>query len=137
LIKEKKTGNMIFGIGIDTIEVLRIEKTIAQYGDQFLHRIYTKDEIAYCNWRKFSSEHFAARFAAKEAFAKAIGTGIRQGFIWKEVEVTKEYSGKPSITLQGSMIEKVKKMVGSEYQIQISLTHTKNIAEAMVIIEKL
>src|SRR5205823_2642452 len=128
---------MIFGIGIDTIEVPRIEKTIAEYGDQFLTRIYTVDEIAYCNWRKFSAEHFAARFAAKEAFAKAIGTGIRRGFIWKEVEVRNEYSGKPIIKLHGTMIEKVENIVKSNYQIQLSLTHTKNIAEATVVIEKL
>jgi len=128
---------MIFGIGIDTIEVPRIERTIAEYGDQFLNRIYTDDEVAYCNFRKFHSEHFAARFAAKEAFAKAIGTGIRRGFIWKEVEVGKEYSGKPIITLHGSMIGKAQKIIGGNYQIQVSLTHTKFVAEAMVVIEKL
>jgi len=128
---------MIFGIGIDTIEVPRIERTVAEYRGQFLNRIFTDDEIAYCNFRKFHAEHFAARFAAKEAFAKAIGTGIRRGFIWKEVEVRKEYSGKPMVALHGSMIEKVGKIVGESYQIQLSLTHTKNIAEAMVVIEKL
>ncbi len=128
---------MIFGIGIDTIEVQRIEKTIAEYGDQFLLRIYTDAEVRYCRSRKFSAEHFAARFAAKEAFAKAIGTGIRRGFIWKEVEVQKEYSGKPIIKLQGSMIGNVAKIVGAEYQIQVSITHTKNMAEAMVAVEKL
>ena len=128
---------MIFGIGIDTIEVSRIALTISRYGEQFLLRIFTGDEIAYCNSRRFSAEHFAARFAAKEAFAKAIGTGIRRGFIWREVEVQKEYSGKPMIALQGSMIEKVMKLVGDKYQIQLSLTHTKDIAEAMVVIEKL
>jgi holo-[acyl-carrier protein] synthase len=128
---------MIFGIGIDTIEVPRIERSIAEYGAQFLERIYTPDEVAYCNWRKFSAEHFAARFAAKEAFAKAIGTGIRQGFIWKEVEVSKERTGKPLILLAGSMTEKVRKRIGSDFRIQLSLTHTKTIAEAMVIIETL
>ena len=128
---------MIFGIGIDTIEVPRIEKTIADYGDRFLNRIYTSDEIAYCNWRKFSAEHFAARFAAKEAFAKAIGTGIRRGFIWKEVEVIKEYSGKPAIALNGTMAGKAGNIVGQEHGIHVSLSHTKDIAEAMVIIEKL
>jgi holo-[acyl-carrier protein] synthase len=127
---------MIFGIGIDTIEVSRIEQTIANYGDQFLSRIFTHDEIAYCNFRRFHAEHFAARFAAKEAFAKAIGTGIRRGFIWKEVEVQNENSGKPVIVLHGSMIEKTGKIVASEYQIQLSLSHTKNVAEAIVIIEK-
>ena len=128
---------MIVGIGIDTIEVPRIERTISEYGEQFLQRIYTPDEVAYCRWRKFSGEHFAARFAAKEAFAKAIGTGIRRGFIWKEVEVTKEMSGKPGITLHGSMIEKTKKIAGADYRIQVSLTHTKTIAEAIVVIETL
>jgi holo-[acyl-carrier protein] synthase len=127
---------MIFGIGIDTIEVPRIERTISEYGEQFLNRIFTDDEIKYCQSRRFSAEHFAARFAAKEAFAKAIGTGIRRGFIWKEVEVGKEYSGKPVIAIHGSMIRNVAKIVGSEYLVQISLTHTKEVAEAMVIIEK-
>jgi holo-[acyl-carrier protein] synthase len=127
---------MIFGIGIDTIEVSRIERTISEYGDQFLHRIFTQAEIAYCQSRRFSAEHFAARFAAKEAFAKAIGTGIRHGFVWKEVEVRKEYSGKPLIVLHGSMIGNVAKIVGLEYSVQVSLSHTKDMAEAMVIIEK-
>src|SRR5438105_11434227 len=122
---------MIFGIGIDTIEVPRIERTISEYDQQFLHRIFTDGEIAHCNWRKLSAEHFAARFAAKEAFAKAIGTGIRRGFIWKEVEVTKEYSGKPLIQLRGSMIEKVKKIIGAEYGVHVSLSHTRENAEAM------
>lgn len=84
-----------------------------------------------------SGEHFAARFAAKEAFAKAIGTGIRRGFIWKEVEVCKELSGKPVIELNGTMIKKVEKIIGGMYKIQLSLSHTKNIAEAMVVIETL
>src|SRR5437773_1947474 len=127
---------MIFGIGIDTIEVPRIARTIEEYNNQFLNRIFTTDEIRYCNWRKYSAEHFAARFAAKEAFAKAIGTGIRKGFIWREVEVTNEFSGKPVIVLQGTMIEKVKKIVTSDYQILVSLTHTKTMAEAIVMIEK-
>jgi holo-[acyl-carrier protein] synthase len=128
---------MIFGIGIDTIEVARIAQTIADYGDQFVHRIFTDDEIAYCRSRRFSAEHFAARFAAKEAFAKAIGTGIRRGFVWKEVEVGKEFSGKPSIVLHGSMIEKVTKIVAALYHTQLSLTHTKELAEAIVVLEKL
>ena len=128
---------MIFGIGIDTIEVPRIAKSISIYNEQFLQRVFSEDETAYCRSRRFSAEHFAARFAAKEAFAKAIGTGIRRGFIWKEVEVQKEYSGKPILVLRGSMIEKVLAIVGNRYHIQLSLTHTKDLAEAIVIIEKL
>lgn len=128
---------MIFGIGIDTIEVPRIAQTISGYGGQFVNRIFTADEIAYCNSRKFSAEHFAARFAAKEAFAKAIGTGIRRGFIWNEVEVRKEFSGKPILMLNGSMIQKAATIIGAAYQIQLSLSHTKDLAEAIVVIEKL
>ncbi|MFI5264420.1 MAG: holo-ACP synthase [Candidatus Kapaibacterium sp.] len=128
---------MIFGIGIDSIEVARIADAISVYGEQFLHRIFTDEEISYCRSRRFSAEHFAARFAAKEAFAKAIGTGIRRGFIWKEVEVRKEYSGKPILTLHGSMIEKVIRIVDGNYHVQLSLTHTKDMAEAMILIEKL
>ena len=128
---------MIFGIGIDTIEVPRIAQTISDYGEQFVNRIFTQEETTYCMSRRFSAEHFAARFAAKEAFAKAIGTGIRHGFVWKEVEVGKEYSGKPLILIRGSMIGNVAKIVGSEYILQVSLTHTKEVAEAVVIIEKL
>jgi holo-[acyl-carrier protein] synthase len=128
---------MIFGIGIDTIEVPRISKTISEYNEQFLHRIYTKAEIDYCLSRRYSAEHYAARFAAKEAFSKAIGTGIRRGFRWSEVEVVKEFSGKPAIRLLGSMDGIAEHIIGKNYQIQLSLTHTKEIAEAIVIIEKL
>ncbi|MDP4219071.1 MAG: holo-ACP synthase [Bacteroidota bacterium] len=127
---------MIFGIGIDTIEVERIAKTLSDYGDQFRNRIFTEDESAYCLSRRFSAEHFAARFAAKEAFAKAIGTGIRRGFRWREVEVRKEYSGKPIVLLHGTMIGKVASIVGPDYSVSVSLTHTKELAEAIVIIEK-
>ncbi|MEP7234256.1 MAG: holo-ACP synthase [Ignavibacteriota bacterium] len=128
---------MIFGIGIDTIEVPRIAETIGSYGEQFLQRIFDEREIAYCRSRRFSAEHFAARFAAKEAFAKAIGTGIRRGFVWREVAVVNEYSGKPTIVLLGSMIEKVLKITSLDYQIQLSLSHTKALAEAIVTIETL
>ena len=126
---------MIFGIGIDTIEVRRIQKTMEQYGLQFIERIFGENEIAYCQSRAKKYEHFAARFAAKEAFAKALGTGVRRGFRWKEVTVHNAYSGKPSIELTGSMIETAAKIIGAKYQVQLSLTHTAEIAEATAIIE--
>lgn len=128
---------MIFGIGVDTMEVARIAETITQYSNQFVRRIFTNSEISYCLSHRFSAEHFAARFAAKEAFSKALGTGIRQGFVWREVEVGKEFSGKPRIVIHGSMIEKVTNIVGRDYRVQLSMTHTKNVAEAVVVIEKL
>lgn len=127
--------NMIFGIGIDTIEVRRIQQTMEQYGLQFIERIFSENEIAYCQSRAKKYEHFAARFAAKEAFAKALGTGVRRGFRWKEVTVHNAYSGKPSIELAGSMVETAAKIIGAKYQVQLSITHTAELAEATAIIE--
>ncbi len=128
---------MIFGIGIDTIEVARIKQTIEHYGTQFTGRIYGEHEIAYCQSRAKLYEHFAARFAAKEAFAKALGTGVRRGFRWKEVTVRNAMSGKPLIELQGSMIERASSLIKEEYNCQLSITHTAEIAEAIVVIETL
>lgn len=126
---------MLFGIGIDTIEVPRIARSIEVYGDQFLKRIYCEEEIRYSSRRPHAAEHFAARFAAKEAFAKALGTGVRRGFIWKEVCVRKEFSGRPFLELGWKMQGRAAKIIGKEFRMQLSITHTKEIAEAIVTIE--
>ncbi|HET9136479.1 MAG TPA: holo-ACP synthase [Candidatus Kapabacteria bacterium] len=126
---------MIFGFGIDTIEVVRIKQAIEEYGLQFTDRIYAEHEMTYCSERMRKYEHFAARFAAKEAFSKALGTGARRGFRWKEVSVRNTISGKPQIELHGSMFERSKMLIGTQYQIQLSITHTDELAEAIVIIE--
>lgn len=126
---------MIFGIGIDTIEVPRIARSIATYGDQFVKRIYCEDEIRYCAGRPHAAEHFAARFAAKEAFAKALGTGVRRGFTWKDVCVLKEWSGRPFLELRGVMESRARHIIGADFALQLSITHTKEIAEAIVTIE--
>lgn len=126
---------MIFGVGIDTIEVERIERTIKHYGAQFTNRIYSEIEFAYSTSRPKQYEHFAARFAAKEAFAKALGTGVRRGFRWKEVSVSNQYSGQPVITLSGYMTERANTIIGASFRIHTSLTHTATIAEAIVTIE--
>src|SRR5437660_1769121 len=110
---------MIFGIGIDTIEVPRIARSIATYGDQFVKRIFSEEEIRYCSGRPHAAEHFAARFAAKEAYSKAIGTGVRRKFVWKNVVVRKEWSGRPFIELQGETAEVAKKIVQGEFMIQL------------------
>jgi holo-[acyl-carrier protein] synthase len=127
---------VIFGIGIDTIEVPRIARSIEIYGEQFLHRIYAEEEIRYCIGRPHAAEHFAARFAAKEAFAKALGTGVRRGFVWRHVIVMKEWSGQPFIALREEMGERAKKIIGSDFHVNLSITHTKEIAEAIVTIEQ-
>ena len=126
---------MIFSVGVDTIEPERIEKTISIYGDRFLDRIYHPDEIAYCKFSARSSEHFAARFAAKEAFSKALGTGIRGGFRWREVVIRRHPSGKPYLVLEGSMSKLAERIVGSAFRLHVSLSHSKTNAEAVVIIE--
>jgi holo-[acyl-carrier protein] synthase len=126
---------MIFGIGIDTIEVARIAKSIETYGDQFVKRIYAESEIRYCAGRPHAAEHFAARFAAKEAYAKAIGTGVRRKFVWRDVVVEKEYSGRPYIRLAGEMEDRARNIISVDFRIQLSITHTKEIAEAIVTIE--
>ncbi len=127
---------MIFGIGIDTIEVPRIARSIETYGDQFVKRIFSEEEIRYCSRRPHAAEHFAARFAAKEAFAKALGTGVRRGFIWRKVVVLKELSGRPFLLLRDEMGERARQIIGSEFVAQLSITHTKEIAEAIVTIER-
>lgn len=126
---------MIFGTGIDAIEVDRIRRSIETYGEQFLRRIYSEEEVAYCNWKPNSYEHFAARFAAKEAFSKALGTGWRRGFIWREVSVRNERSGRPYIYLYPTMAERAAKLIGNEFRMHVSLTHTKSMAEATCMIE--
>ncbi|MCX7735526.1 MAG: holo-ACP synthase [Candidatus Kapabacteria bacterium] len=123
---------MIYGIGTDIIEVERIKDAIQKYGPRFLNRIYTKVEQEYCesfNENKFL--HYAARFAAKESFSKAIGTGITQGFKFNEIGVVNQSNGKPNIVLYGGLLQK-----WGEYKIQVSLSHTQTNAVAFITIEK-
>jgi holo-[acyl-carrier protein] synthase len=128
---------MIFSVGVDTVEPDRIKKTITVYGDRFIGRIFHPDEIAYCKSSARSSEHFAARFAAKEAFSKALGTGIRGGFRWREVVIRRHSSGKPYLVLEGSMVDLAQRIVGKNFHLHLSLSHSKSNAEAIVVIETL
>ena len=128
---------MIFSVGVDTIEPDRIKKTIAVYGDRFISRIFHADEIAYCKSSAKPAEHFAARFAAKEAFSKALGTGIRGGFRWREVVIRRHLSGKPYLAIEGSMIILADRIIGAPFKVHVSLSHSHTNAEAVVIIETL
>ena len=122
---------MIFGIGIDQIEVKRIAKSILN--DKFVANIFSENEIKYCNKFKNKDEHFAARFAAKEAFLKAFGTGLRNGFSMNEIEVINNELGKPELRFLGKSSELV---IDSEIiGIHVSLTHLKETACAMVVLE--
>ena len=124
---------MVLGLGTDLIETGRIEESIKRFGERFLERIFSPGEIAYCMRKKNAAESFAARFAAKEAGAKALGTGISRGVTWKEFEVKREASGKPSLHLNGRAAELAGAM--GVKRIQLSLTHSREFALAVVVVE--
>lgn len=122
---------MIIGIGTDIVDIARIESAMNQYGEAFARRLFTPVEREYCeSYVHGKMSHYAARFAVKEAFSKAIGTGITKGFAFKDVGVVNEKGGKPVIVLSGAMLDS-----WGAYTIHVSLSHTDTIAMAMVIIE--
>lgn len=124
---------MIIGIGIDNIEVKRIKKQI-DGSTRFKEKIFTLNEIEYCESKKNYAESFAVRFAAKEAFLKAIGTGWGEGLQFQDIEILNDEKGKPEIHLQGKAKQVIQK--NKLTNIQVSLSHIKKIATAIVIIEK-
>jgi len=124
---------MILGMGTDLAEVARISASIARFGDHFLDRVYTAGERAYALSKANSAERFAARFAAKEAAMKAIGTGWRRGVTWKDFEVSNERSGRPALLLSG-VAREIADRLGVK-KVHLSLTHTKEIALAVVVLE--
>jgi holo-[acyl-carrier protein] synthase len=124
---------MVLGLGTDLIETRRVQESIDRFGERFVERIFTAGEIAYCMRKKNSAESFAARFAAKEAGAKALGTGISRGVSWKEFEVRRETSGRPSLHLSGRAEELAKEM--GVRRVQLSLTHSRELAIAVVVVE--
>ena len=126
---------MVIGLGTDLIEVARIERSLARFREHFLARVYTPGEIAYCNARvKTAAESFAARFAAKEAGAKALGTGISRGVSWRELEVTRRPGQAPQLILHGRAAE-IALALGVE-RLSLSLTHTRELAMAVVVAER-
>jgi holo-[acyl-carrier protein] synthase len=124
---------MVLGLGTDMIEIKRLQESIDRFGDRFVERIFTAGEIAYCMRKKNAAESFAARFAAKEAAAKALGTGISHGVSWKEFEVIREVSGRPTLRLSGRAAELAEAM--GVRRIQLSLTHSRELALAVVVAE--
>jgi holo-[acyl-carrier protein] synthase len=125
---------VIVGSGVDLCEVQRIKDAIARYGRRFVDRIYTDREIAYAQSKANLYERYAARFAAKEAGMKALGTGWRGGVAWRDFEVTNLPSGRPTLQFHGKAAEYAKKL-GVE-NISLSMTHTSVQAMAIVILEK-
>jgi len=124
---------VIVGLGADIAEVDRIEAAIARHGRAFLERVFTPQEIAYCERHRARGERYAARFAAKEATMKALGTGWSRGVRWVDIEVTRLAGGRPTIELHGAARQHAERMGVS--RILVSLTHSGNIAFAEVIFE--
>ena len=124
---------MIVGSGIDLAEIGRIQKSIDRYGARFLDRVYTPAEQAYCLRKRNSAESLAARFAAKEAGAKALGTGISQGVGWLEIEVVREPSGRPTIQFHGRAAQ-IAAHLGVAHA-ALSITHTADLAMSSVVLE--
>src|SRR5437870_8794604 len=124
---------MITGIGIDVIQNDRIRDSIQRFGDRFLKRIYTEVEMEYCNKCAQPEIHYAARFAAKEAAFKALGTGWAAGVKWRDVEVKRLPSGKPELHLHGEAFAKATAMGAKRFH--VSLTHDQLVSCAIVVFD--
>jgi holo-[acyl-carrier protein] synthase len=125
---------MIFGSGVDIVEIFRMRDAIDKWGDSFLKKIFTDKEIEYSNSKRFSCQHFAARFAAKEAVVKAFGQPKKFPIRWTEIEVLNDDEGKPAIRFHNDALRlKKKKRIGD---VILSMSHSKNYAVANVILVK-
>ena len=124
---------MIVGSGIDLTEIGRIQQSMDRYGQRFLDHVYTAAEQAYCLRRRKSVESFAARFAAKEAGAKALGTGISHGVSWLEIEVVRQPGGRPTLHFHGRAAEIAARLGAA--RAALSITHTTALAMASVVLE--
>jgi len=124
---------MIIGTGVDICEVSRMGASIARFGTRFLQRVFTEGEIRYCQSKRNSVERFAARFAAKEAAMKALGTGASRGVTWTSIEVAHAPGGRPVLRLTGKTSEIAHRL--GVNRISLSVTHTESTALAIVIFE--
>ena len=124
---------MILGIGIDLVEIARLEQVLERHGGRARRRLFTPGEVEYCDRAGRPAESFAARFAAKEAFFKAVGTGWGQGISWTDVEVVSAASGAPGLRLQGGALRRLEAL--GARRTHLTLTHSGSTAAAFVILE--
>ena len=122
---------MIIGLGTDIVEIVRIGEMIERHGELFLQRVYTEDEIKYCQRHREALQHYAGRWAAKEAVMKTLGTGFTKGVGWKDIQVVSTRSGKPVIELRGGAL-RVSEMIGID-DVLISISHCRAYATATAI----
>lgn len=128
---------MIVGFGSDLIDIRRIENSVNRFGQRFINRVFTEGEQAKAEGRRRRIETYAKRFAAKEACAKALGTGIYRGVAWRQMEVVNLPGGKPTLKLNGPALERLNSLIPDSHEpnIQITITDDHPWAQALVIIE--
>jgi holo-[acyl-carrier protein] synthase len=124
---------MIVGIGVDIAEIARLEQAIRRHGSAFLHRVFTPGEIRYCEAHREKYARYAARFAAKEAAMKALGTGWRSGVRWVDLEVVNQPGGRPTLELHGRCRD-LAQALGVRY-VHLTLSHDRELAVAQVVLE--
>ncbi len=122
---------MIQGTGIDVVEIERMQRSLDDWGETFLDKVFTAQEVAYARARKNTTHHLAARFAVKEAVAKAMSTGWSGAFRWKDIEVRNDSSGKPTAELHGKMKELLEGC-----RILVSISHSESVVVAVALIER-
>jgi len=127
-------SQVIVGTGVDIAEVARIAASIERFGRRFTERVFTPDEIRYCESKANKAERYAARFAAKEAGMKAIGTGWRHGVTWQDIEVGRARGGRPTVQFRGRAAEFFAQLGAT--RAHLSLSHTKEFAVAHVVLER-
>lgn len=121
---------MIFGIGIDIIEIERIKQSVEKFGDRFLNKIFTEGELNYSLAKKNKFQHLAARFAAKEAIAKALATGWSKGFRWKDIEIYNEKNGLPNVKLRGVLAQ----FISKDKSLKITMSHSDHYVTCFAIL---
>jgi len=128
---------VILGIGSDLCDIRRIESTLERFGDRFTHRVFTAGERARGDRRAARAPSYARRFAAKEACAKALGTGLRAGVFWRDMEVANLPSGRPTLRLTGGALERLRAMTpdGHDAVVHVTLADDPPLAQAFVVIE--
>ncbi len=124
---------MIRGIGIDIVEIDRIEEAIRKWGDRFVRRVFSEAEIAYCGSKHFPARHYAARFAAKEACLKSLGVGLGGGVALRDISVVNRRGGKPELNVDTDLNPILKNASACEFH--LSLSHSQAYASAVVVLE--
>jgi holo-[acyl-carrier protein] synthase len=123
----------IVGVGIDIVECLRIAQMIERHGELFITRVYTDTEIEYCTARKAATQHYAGRWAAKEAVLKALGTGWRRGIGWRDIEIRNDAKGAPTVKLRGGARDVMER--AGIHRMHLSISHCRGYAVAYVVAE--